>query len=76
MTRPQTYRDVRLPDTWDEWGEGAKVNWLCTVADRDQLLGMVAEAAGIPDEEVGEQSFLKSGLAQLVVTLEEGGDGE
>lgn len=76
MSRPQTYRDVDLPARWDEWGDDAKVNYLCNVADRTQLLEMAAEAAEVPDDEVGEQSFLKAGLAQFVVTLTEGGDGQ
>lgn len=69
--RPQSYRDVDLPDTWDEWSTDAQVNYLCTVMDRDQLMKVIAEMANIPDDEVGEQSIHKAGLAQLVVVLDD-----
>lgn len=72
MSRPQQYRDVPLPDEWDQWPPDAQVNYLCTAMDRDQLLSLVREEAGIPDDEVGEQSIHKAGLAQLVVTLQDG----
>lgn len=71
MSRPQRYRDVELPEEWDKFGEDAKVNYLSTVMDRDQLLEEVAAAGNIPDSEVGEQSMHKAGLAQLLVTLED-----
>lgn len=71
MSRPQTYRDVTLPDEWDKFGTDAKVNYLCNVVDRDQLLDLVGEAGNVPEDEIGEQSFYKAGLAQLLVTLEE-----
>lgn len=74
MSRPQTYRDVDLPTEWDSYPTDAKVNYLSTVMDRDQLLTLVGERAGIPDDEIGEQSIHKTGLAQLVVVL--GGDGD
>jgi hypothetical protein len=69
-TRPQSYRDVDIPDAWDDWPDDAKVNYLSTAMDRDQLLETVGELAGIPDGEIGEQSLWKSALAQLVVVLE------
>lgn len=68
--RPQVYRDVDLPETWDEWPEDARVNYLCTVMDRSQLLRTVGELATIPDAEIGEQSIHKAGLAHLVVVLQ------
>lgn len=70
MSRPQSYRDVNLPEEWDKFGVDAKVNYLSTVMDRDQLLDSVGELADIPDEEIGEQSLHKNALAQLVVVLE------
>lgn len=70
MSRPQTYREVDLPDEWDKFGTDAKVNYLCTAMGRDQLLDVIGELADIPDDEIGEQSIHKSGLAQLVVALE------
>jgi hypothetical protein len=73
MSRPQTYRDVEIPDTWNEWPRDAKVNYLCTVMDRDQLLRSISDVADIPGEEIGEQSIHKTGLAQLIVELQ--GDG-
>ena len=72
MNRPQVYREVGIPETWDEWPDDAKVNYPCTVMDRDQLLSLVGELGGVPEDEIGEQSFFKSGLAQLVVTLQNG----
>jgi len=71
MTRPQTYRDVDLPDEWDSFPTDAKVNYLATVMDRDQLLATVGELAEIPDDEIGAQSIHKNGLAQLITVLEE-----
>lgn len=74
MSRPQQYREVELPDEWVEWPEDARVNYLASAMDRDQLLDLVGEHAGIPDEEIGKQSIHKSGLAQLIVVLA-GDDG-
>jgi len=71
MTRPQVYREVDLPEQWDDYPTDAKVNYLATVMDRDQLLATVGELAGIPDDEIGAQSIHKSGLAQLITELEE-----
>jgi len=71
MSRPQTYRDVDLPDEWGSFPTDAKVNYLATVMDRDQLLATVGELADIPDDEIGAQSIHKSGLAQLITELEE-----
>lgn len=69
-SRPQTYRDVDLPDNWETFPDNAKVNYLSSVMDRNQILEVVADLAEIPDDEIGEQSIHKSGLAQLVVALE------
>lgn len=71
MTQPHKYRDVTLPDEWTSYPAAAKVNFLATVMDRDQLLEMVGDLADIPDEEIGAQSIHKNGLAQLIVTLED-----
>jgi len=70
MPKPQTYREVDLPDQWDDYPADAKVNYLATVMDRDQLLETVGDLGDVPDEEIGAQSIHKSGLAQLIVTLE------
>lgn len=71
MSRPQEYRNIEIPETWDEWPENAKINYLCSAADRDRLLEFVGELADIPESEIGEQSIHKSGLAQLIIKLEE-----
>lgn len=71
MSRPQTYREVGLPDEWEQWPDDAKVNYLASAMDRDQLLRRVSEVAGIPDGEIGKQSIHKSGLAQLITVLED-----
>jgi len=68
---PHTYRDVDLPDEWAQWPTDAKVNYLANSMGRDQLLALVGERAGLPDEEIGAQSIHKNGLAQLIVRLEE-----
>jgi hypothetical protein len=70
VSRPQVYREVDLPDEWESYPTDAKVNYLATVMDRDNLLKLVGELADIPDDEVGAQSIHKSGLAQLIVRLE------
>jgi hypothetical protein len=75
MSRPQVYREVDLPDKWDEWPESAKVNYLSSAMDRDNLLRLVGEAGNVPEDEIGAQSIHKAGLAQLIVTLT-GDDGE
>lgn len=75
MSRPQKYRDVDLPDEWPEWPEDAKVNYLASVMDRDQLLRLVGEYGGVPESEIGKQSIHKSGLAQLIVVLAGENDG-
>lgn len=71
MSRPQTYRRVDLPDEWADYPADAKVNYLATVMDRDQLLETVGALGDIPEDEIGAQSIHKSGLAQLIVTLED-----
>ena len=70
MSRPHQYREVELPDEWTEWPDDAKVNYLASAMDRDQLLSLVGEYVGVPDSEIGKQSIHKSGLAQLIVVLE------
>lgn len=70
MSRPQAYRDIELPDTWNEWPTDAKVNYLASAMDRKQLLETVGALAGLPDDEIGKQSIHKSGLAQLIVVLD------
>jgi hypothetical protein len=69
MPRPQTYRDVDLPDEWVDWPPDAQVNYLASVMDRDGLLERVGDLADIPDDEIGAQSIHKTGLAQLIVAL-------
>jgi len=71
MPRAHTLRDVPLPDTWDEWPTDAKVNYLADTMGRDQLLALVGDLAGLPDDEIGAQSIHKSGLAQLAIVLED-----
>ena len=51
MSRPQVYRDVDLPDKWAEWPESAKVNYLSSAMDRDNLLRLVGEAGNVPEDE-------------------------
>lgn len=68
--RPHHYRDTEIPDEWDTYPDSAKVNYLSTVMDRDQLLATVGELADIPDDEIGAQSIHKAGLAQLITVLE------
>jgi len=70
MTPGIELRDVPLPEEWDEWPDDAKINYLATTMDREQMLALAGDLADIPDEEIGAQSFLKSGLAQLIVTLQ------
>lgn len=71
MSQPQVYRDVDIPDKWEHFSMDAKVNYLSTLMDRKQILELVGEAADIPEEEIGEQSIHKTGLAQIAVKLEE-----
>lgn len=62
--------DVPVPEQWGEWPPEARINYLASTMDREQLLALAGEAADIPSEQIGAQSFLKAGLAQLVVRLD------
>lgn len=73
-SRPQTFREVDLPDEWETYSRDAKVNYLSNVMDRDQLLSEIADLADLADESVGEQSLKKSGLAELFISLQNNGD--
>jgi hypothetical protein len=70
MPRAHTYRRVDLPEEWESFPADAKVNYLASTMDRDQLLATVGDLGDVPDSEIGAQSIHKSGLAQLIVTLE------
>ena len=65
MSRPQTYRDVDVPDTFDKWDSDAQINYLCSCMDRAQIANYVRE---IHDLETREKPlFKKDELAQIAV---------
>lgn len=75
-SRPQTFREVDLPDEWSAFGRDAKVNFLSNVMDRDQMMDEIADLADLSEDSVGEQSFRKSGLAELFIVLEQTNEHE
>jgi hypothetical protein len=70
MSCPYQYRKVAFPDERTKWPDDTKATPLVSAMDRDQLLSLVGEYAGVPDSEIGEQSIHKSSLAQLIVVFE------
>lgn len=75
MSRAPGIPWVPLPEERDEWPEAARVNYLESTLDRGQLLALVGDLADIPEDEIGQQSLLKNGLAQFIVAPEAVEDG-
>lgn len=66
MSRPQTYREVDVPDNFGEWDHAAQINYLQTAMDRDQLANYVREMHGLETRE--KPLFKKDELAEIAVT--------
>ena len=72
MTRPQQYRDVDVPEGFDEWPVNARVNFLCNALDAVQLADYLRERFGM--EPRGEPQFLKDELAEILIRYIEEAD--
>ena len=64
MSRPQTYRNVEIPDTFADWSIDARVNYLCNAMDREQIAATVREMHGLEPE--NKTHFGKDELAEMV----------
>lgn len=69
MSRPQQYRDVDVPDNFEEWSVDARVNYLANSMDRQQIANYVREVAGL--EERDQPTFLKDELVEMAIRLQE-----
>jgi hypothetical protein len=66
-SRPQTYRDVDVPDNFPEWDKPAQINYLQTAMDREQLANHVREVYGLETRD--KPLFKKDELAQIAVEV-------
>ena len=67
MSRPQTYRDVDVPDNFSEWDTAAQINYLQTAMDREQLANFVREQYGLETRD--KPLFKKDELAEIAVQM-------
>lgn len=65
MSRPQTYREVDVPDRFGEWDTAAQINYLQTAMDREQLANYVREVHGLDTRD--KPLFKKDELAEIAV---------
>jgi hypothetical protein len=68
MTKCRDFADVELPETWDEWGREAKMNFLCGAMDSEQLSNLLRERAGLDQRD--KPMFTKREKATIIAELE------
>lgn len=69
MPKPQTFRDVDVPDNFDEWDVDARVNYLANAMDRTQIADHLREVCGMDTR--GEPTFLKDELTEIIIKVQE-----
>lgn len=68
MPKPQTFRDVDVPNNFGEWDVDARVNYLANCLDRKQIANYVRECADLPERE--QPTMLKDELVELAIKLQ------
>lgn len=69
MAKPQTYRDVDVPENFEDWDVNARVNYIANAMDRTQIADHLRETAGLNPR--GEPTFKKDELTEIIITLQE-----
>jgi len=69
MPQPQEYRDVEVPDNFDEWDVNARVNYIANAMDRTQIADYLREVAGMEPRD--EPTFKKDELTEIIIRLQE-----
>lgn len=69
MTHLQQYRDIDVPDNFQEWSIDARVNYLANSMDHQQIANYVREVTGL--EERDQPTFLKDELVEMAIQLQE-----
>jgi hypothetical protein len=70
MAKPQTYRDVDVPDGFESWDINARVNYLAGAMDRTQIADHLREITGQDPRE--EPTFKKDELVEIIISVQEG----
>jgi hypothetical protein len=69
MPKPQEYLDVEIPDNFDEWDRGAKVNYLGNTMDNTQVANYLRELAGVEPRDVPQ--FKKHEMILIALAVKE-----
>lgn len=69
MPKPQEFRDVDVPDNFDEWDVNARVNYIANAMDRTQIANYLREIAGLENRD--EPTFRKDELTEIIIRLQE-----
>jgi hypothetical protein len=69
VAKPQAYRDVEIPNGFDEWDINARVNYLAGAMDRTQIADYLREITG--QEKRQEPTFLKDELVEIIIKVQE-----
>jgi hypothetical protein len=68
MPKPQEFRDVEIPDNFEEWDVNARVNYLANALDRTQIADHLRDVAGLEPRD--EPTFLKDELVEIIIQLQ------
>lgn len=68
MPKPQQYRNVNVPDNFEDWDVDARVNYLANAMDRTQIADYLREVAGLEKRE--EPTFLKAELTEIIIKVQ------
>lgn len=72
MSKVQQFRDVTIPDEYDDWPADAQINFLCNCLDREQIANYVREEYGLEPRD--KPLFRKDELAQIAIAGGHDGD--
>jgi len=68
MPNIHEYRDVDVPENFDEWDVNAQVNYLSNAMDREQIANYVRELAGVDRRD--KPLFTKDELTEIALQLQ------
>jgi len=69
VPKPQQYRDVEIPNGFDNWDVNARVNYLAGAMDRTQIADYLREITGQETRE--EPTFKKDELVEIIIKVQE-----
>jgi len=65
MAKVQNFREVSVPDHFEDWDDAAQLNYLQSAMDREQLANYVREIHGLETRD--KPLFRKDELAQIAI---------